>query len=203
MYKLVIDTCSRICQVALIKDDHTISHLIKETSMGIGEILLDLIIQLISNHCKKEDLSEIYVTVGPGSFTGVRIGIATALGLKLGLGIPLFGISSFKAHAKQKNHPLPALVILDAKRQDFYVQEFDENGVPVDIPLNISLETLTKMFKDRSYFVCGDYVQDTQSSKWVLDKSRFLDPLIITQTKPEQGTQPLYVRPPDVGLPKK
>lgn len=170
--------------------------------MGIGEILLDLIEQVISPHCQKQDLNEIYVTIGPGSFTGVRIGIATALGLKIGLKIPLFGISSFKAHAKQKKHPLPALVILDAKRQDFYVQEFDENGSPVCEPLNISLVTLEEMFKDRSYFVCGDYVQDTHNSKWILDQNRFLDPLIITKTKPEQEAIPLYVRPPDVGMPK-
>jgi tRNA threonylcarbamoyladenosine biosynthesis protein TsaB len=207
MIKLIIDTSSHICQIALIRDEELISHVFQERSFGMGEIIFEIIAQALNKAAIiKRDICEIYVTLGPGSFTGVRIGIATALGLKLGFGIPLLGVSSFKAHAqRQKLSGLKPLVVLDARRQDIYVQAFDVHLNPETDPLNISLETFREMFSRGEYFVCGDGITQIRDRTFlysVFDQNRFLDPLLITQTPCEDSVVPLYVRPPDVGIKK-
>lgn len=204
MPKLIIDTTSRICQVALIQNYEIVAHSFEETAFGMGEILFGLIDKLFeTSGTFKKDISEIYVTLGPGSFTGVRIGISAALGLKLGLNVPLYGISALKAHKMQAKKSLPTLVVLDARRKDFYVQAFDENDYPITDPLNISIETLKMTFSNSKYFVCGDcidQIQDDQMRLWIWDQSRFLDPMSILKAPLEASPVPLYVRSPDVGI---
>ncbi len=207
MIKLVIDTSSHICQIAIIKDETILSHVFQEISFGMGEALFGILQKALDQAgIIKQDIDEIYVTLGPGSFTGVRIGISAAIGLKLGLGIPLHGISSLKAHAQQGRSVLPALVILDARRQkDFYVQAFAPDLTPLTEPLNISVEMIREMLSNKAYFVCGDAAQELKDGLFlncVFDENRFLDPLSIIHTGGQKQVAPLYIRPPDVGIKK-
>ena len=72
------------------------------------------------------DLKALAVGTGPGNFTGVRISVAAARGLALGLGIPAVGVTRLEALAY--GLPLPLRVIEDARRGDVYVQDFTEDG---------------------------------------------------------------------------
>src|SRR3954468_18683875 len=63
------------------------------------ELLANIDDLLTANHIATSDLQLIAVSAGPGSFTGIRIGIATALGLKTGLGIEMASVSALKAMA--------------------------------------------------------------------------------------------------------
>lgn len=72
------------------------------------------------------DLGRIAVGTGPGNFTGVRISVAAARGLALGLGIPALGITRFEAVAH--GLPRPVTVVEDARRGEVYVQMFTDNG---------------------------------------------------------------------------
>ena len=206
MIKLVIDTSSQICQVAFVEDENILSHVSKEISLGMGEALFGILQNALDKTgIIKQDIGEIYVTLGPGSFTGVRIGISAALGLKLGLNIPLYGVSSLKAHATQSKQLLPCIVILNAKRKDFYVQAFRSDLCAITEPLNISVEMIREMLSNKSYFVCGDSAQEIKDdlfSNCVFDENRFLDPLSIIKTRKESDVVPLYIRPPDVGMKK-
>ncbi len=71
-----------------------------------------------------KDLDAISVVSGPGSFTGLRVGIATALGLKCGLKIPLYSISSLSALALNSNKEGSGIALIDARRGEFYSQCF-------------------------------------------------------------------------------
>lgn len=77
-------------------------------------------------------LDAIAVTVGPGRFTGLRVGIAAARGLALATGRPALGIASFAAIAAEarRQHPdaLPLLVVIDSGRAEFFAQTFDAAG---------------------------------------------------------------------------
>ena len=72
------------------------------------------------------DLKALAVGTGPGNFTGVRIAVAAARGLALGLGIPAVGVTRLQALAH--GLPRPVTVIEDARRGEVYVQVFRETG---------------------------------------------------------------------------
>ncbi len=78
------------------------------------------------------DICAIGVGTGPGNFTGVRISVAAARGLALGLGIPAIGVTVLEAMAH--GAPRPVTVILDARRDEVYVQHFgDDQDSPAQI----------------------------------------------------------------------
>ena len=72
------------------------------------------------------DLTALAVGTGPGNFTGVRISVAAARGLALGLGVPAVGVSRLEALAHLL--PRPLTVIEDARRGEVYVQAFTQEG---------------------------------------------------------------------------
>lgn len=78
-------------------------------------------------------LDRIAVTVGPGSFTGIRVGIAAARGLALVVGCPVVGIGTLAvvaAAAREVGGPVPVLAVLDARRDEVYVAAFAADGMP-------------------------------------------------------------------------
>ena len=89
---------------------------------------------LIERDLSPSNITKIAVTIGPGSFTGVRVGLAAARGYALALDIPVVGISTLKALSKKNTAGGPTLVILDAKRDQFYAELFDETGETLEGP---------------------------------------------------------------------
>lgn len=77
------------------------------------------------------DLGRIGVTVGPGSFTGIRVGLAAARGFGLALGVPVVGVGTLDALAASTGPGSPLLVALDARRGEVYARLFDAEGRPV------------------------------------------------------------------------
>ena len=73
-----------------------------------------------------DDLCAIGVGTGPGNFTGVRISVALARGLALGLGIPAIGVTALEAMALGVKRPVT--VMIDARRDEVYLQEFTDHG---------------------------------------------------------------------------
>ncbi len=90
----------------------------------------------------RSDLDGVAVVRGPGSFTGLRVGLATAKGLALATGCPLLGISSLQCVAMQlPNSSLPVCVMLDARKQEVYTATYRWID---DLPQAIDLETVMK-----------------------------------------------------------
>lgn len=124
---LAFDTSAAQCAAALLLNGQ-ISHKIEQMDKGQAERLIPLLEELLADAgVLWSDLSVIAVGTGPGNFTGVRISVAAARGLALGLGIPAIGVTRLEALAE--GQPRPVTVIEDARRGDVYVQRFDETGV--------------------------------------------------------------------------
>jgi tRNA threonylcarbamoyladenosine biosynthesis protein TsaB len=123
---LVLDTGSPLVSVAVGRAGRVVS----ERSVGLGRssaLLLDMIREALEEAgVAPAELGGIAVLRGPGSFTGVRIGLATALGLHQALGTPATGISSLQALAASAGEAVEGTVIavVDALRGEWSAQAF-------------------------------------------------------------------------------
>ncbi|HET7433447.1 MAG TPA: tRNA (adenosine(37)-N6)-threonylcarbamoyltransferase complex dimerization subunit type 1 TsaB [Thermoanaerobaculia bacterium] len=132
MLTLAVDTSLPILSVALIRDEALIGALALEGRGSRNEKLLPAVDWLLSENAIDRKTIELFaVTRGPGSFTGVRIGLATIQGLALVLGRPVCAMSTHEAIAHGETGSV--VVADDAGRGEFYVSRF-EDGVEVEPP---------------------------------------------------------------------
>jgi tRNA threonylcarbamoyladenosine biosynthesis protein TsaB len=123
---LAFDTSAAHCAAALLFPDRVIQRL-EPMEKGQAERLIPMLEELLAEGgLGWADLAAIAVGTGPGNFTGVRISVAAARGLALGLGIPAVGVTRLEALAY--NLPRPLRVVEDARRGAVYVQDFAESG---------------------------------------------------------------------------
>lgn len=123
---LAFDTSQAWCAAALLRDGQT-STRIDAMARGQVEHLIGMLEEMLAGEgLAWRDLDVIGVGIGPGNFTGIRISVAAARGLALGLGVPAMGVSTFEImRAGAGDEDLgPALIGLRAPRGAHYVQEF-------------------------------------------------------------------------------
>ena len=97
---LALDSCSRAGGAAVLRDGQILGSVMLDCGYTHSETLLVSVNDLLSSlRMKLRDMDAIAVTVGPGSFTGIRIGLATAKGLAMAAGLPLLPVSSLLALA--------------------------------------------------------------------------------------------------------
>ena len=124
---LAFDTSAAHCAAALLLPDGQVIQRLEPMEKGQAERLMPLLEDLLAEAgLGWGDLTRIAVGTGPGNFTGVRISVAAARGLALGLGIPALGITRLEALAY--GLPRPLLVAEDARRGEAYAQGFDLQG---------------------------------------------------------------------------
>ncbi|KQM67771.1 tRNA threonylcarbamoyladenosine biosynthesis protein TsaB [Sphingomonas sp. Leaf17] len=124
MRTLVIETATAACSVAIIEDGHVIAGAHDVVGRGHAERLVPMIAALPDGG----RADRILVDCGPGSFTGVRVGIAAARGLGLGWGVPVAGFSSLMLVAAAALAAIPDLervaVVLEGGHGEVFVQIF-------------------------------------------------------------------------------
>lgn len=156
MLILALDSATQGCSVALWHDGIVLSSRDQVSSHRQSEILIPMI-QAVREEAKIKfnDIDLFAVTVGPGSFTGVRIGLATARGLGLAAAKPIAGVTTMEATAylAYKNCPLlnrerPIVVVIDSSRADVYVQVFfAPSALPIPLgPIQALLPMTVKYF---------------------------------------------------------
>lgn len=130
MITLALDTAVNGCSVAIFNTaENTVAKDCVATERGQAEILVPMISTVIEKSgLNYRDLTQINVTAGPGSFTGVRVGLATAKALALALNIPLYAFSTLHVIAAHSGITEKYLIVIDTKRGDYYGQVFEENS---------------------------------------------------------------------------
>lgn len=144
---LSIDTSTSICSVAIHQHESLLVesdlHIEKSHSGSLNKLIEEL---LMHSDLKMKDLSAIAVSSGPGSYTGLRIGMSTAKGLCYALDIPLIGVSSLKAMALQvKRYLNPQeenlfIPMIDARRMEVFYQCYDQSLAEKSPLANLILE---------------------------------------------------------------
>lgn len=143
---LALDTAASWCSVAVYNSDGDI--VLADVSENIGkghaEVLMDYVERAVREaKLSLRDMDRVAVNIGPGSFTGVRIGVSAARGFALALDVPAIGVTAFEALAAETQSlspEKPVLVLLDAHRGEIYAQSFDAKGLPSAKPLVLSRE---------------------------------------------------------------
>ena len=133
-YILHIETATKVCSVAVSLNGELIS--CKESSSDEfihGEQLTNYISEVISSaNIQLENIAAVSVSSGPGSYTGLRIGVSTAKGLCFGLSIPLIAVpslSSLISLAKERHPNTTICAMFDARRMEVFSLVVDENGL--------------------------------------------------------------------------
>lgn len=129
--------------VGVLEDDRPLCELVFEATMAHGEKLLPAIEAALQlSGISKRELDLLAVSRGPGSFTGLRIGLAIAQGLARALGIPLVGVPGFAVYARKAvPWPGPVWVLLPDRREWLYVSVF-RAGEEILAPQVLALEEL-------------------------------------------------------------
>ncbi|HHV63681.1 MAG TPA: tRNA (adenosine(37)-N6)-threonylcarbamoyltransferase complex dimerization subunit type 1 TsaB [Peptococcaceae bacterium] len=168
MKYLTIDTTTKITALSLAENGKLVSEGFLHTGKTHSERLIPMLDQLLNAaDWKLEELDFIGVVRGPGSFTGIRIGMATALGLAQVLNIPLVGITSLDTLAwAGKNRPEETVVILDARKNEYYYARYrwQEKKILIAGPQAITPANLLQELRvaKQRYFFVGDAVPGAQ-----------------------------------------
>ena len=220
---LALDTATSACSVAVRIDGITISSALEPMISGQSEALMPMLIGVLEQaKLKVKDINLIAATRGPGAFTGLRIGLATARGLTLASGVPSCGIITTEAIAEAAYDPenpnKTILVALDSRRADIYVQVFKGKRSLMDLPRAVSLDKLQALIDGLGLAGHTEIVGDAQNRAEGVLKGDFIksptsttiDARFVAQiaerlflTGVELGvTKPLYLRPADAVVPE-
>ena len=161
-YILHIETATDVCSVALSEHDKLIAS--RESAEERNHaVLLGVFIEelLASQNVKAEDLSAVSVSEGPGSYTGLRIGVSMAKGIAYGLAIPLIAVSTLQAmaysailHEKDFDFIVP---MIDARRMEVYTSLFDKQLEVIEPTkaLIVKEDSFQNILKDRRLVFLG------------------------------------------------
>jgi tRNA threonylcarbamoyladenosine biosynthesis protein TsaB len=198
MRTLVIDTATRACSVALYDDHQLVAAHYEVIGRGHAERLLPFIAALPGRGLA----DQIVVNVGPGSFTGIRVGVAAARALGLAWRVPVSGYGCLMLVAAisraQMGRSVSVDVVMTGGHGEYFVQSFDSNAVPAAAAVSVE----AAMIAARSDVIAGDTDVPIRSASPIrlniLPDARCWH-LIADEAR--ISPSPVYGRAPDATLP--
>jgi len=205
---IFIDTSVKGCNVALFDDKKILKIIQEPIERGHAETLVPLIEQAMSDTGKTpQDIKDIYVTIGPGSFTGLRVGLTVAQFIGFSLNKPVHGITTFQVFSCGVIGDCNRAILINTKRSDYYYQILDGHHKPINEPQSVSADKITiddeivtgdaaNQFRDETNFT-----DDIQSQEMIDLKAvvKAIQSNELDYHKPEA----FYIRDVDVSQPKK
>ena len=203
---LAIDTALGLCSAAVVYGDRVLAARSEAMLQGHQERLAPLVSEVVAgSKVTFNDIDRIGVTVGPGSFTGLRVGLSFAKGLGFARDVPVVGLDSLEAIAASAPREGTGLALIDARRGQAYVRRF-EGDHPVGPSEAVTLEAL--MSGAAPDWIAGPGV-GLVSDIWqtaIVDDRAACDPVALArlaaQADPDRHPPvPVYLRAPDAKLP--
>jgi tRNA threonylcarbamoyladenosine biosynthesis protein TsaB len=204
---LAIDTAGVDCAAAVYdaSTDKLLAAVTDRIGKGHAERLMAMIDDVLDEAgLPLQAIGRVAVTIGPGSFTGIRVGVAAARGLALALPAEVVGVTTLEtlAQAHLATYPGQAVIAaMDAKRHEIYAQAFDGDGHPLTEPCSLSLDELRSLAKTHDAVVCGSAAALLDGEAAASEPDRF-DIAIVARVAAKALVEmarpkPLYLRGPD------
>ncbi len=222
---LVVDTATRAAIAASVNDGVVVRESSNHEQTRHAERLLPMIDEAMAGAAwRLSDLDLIVCGRGPGSFTGVRVGMATAKGIALACGAPLVGIVSLQAmaHAARRlQGPAPVVALLDAKKNEVFLAVYDACGKQIVAPAHLPRAEVAPWMESSTLaeleapIVVGEVAHELDLPRPHLLRhpdvdlpcARSMAALAVEAWTRDpvdgiESLEPLYVRPPDIHLPR-
>ena len=210
---LSLDTSVGACSAAVWVDGVTLSYCVEpQQSKQAGRLVPMIEEVMLKAGVEYTDLDRIATTVGPGSFTGIRIGLAVARAIGLASDLKLVGVSTLEVLADAANARGPALVVLNAGKGEVYAQLF-ESGIAMAEPQAIAIAESVNLMPagcvllGNAALLVADAARAVGRTATVLDRFHTPDaPWVAALASrrvavPYVQVAPLYIRAPDAKLP--
>ena len=161
---LAVDTSSKLCSVAILEDKNLIKKLELDNGLTHSETLMPLIQQLL-NECSLSlnNIDLLVSDVGPGSFTGIRIGVSSCKAFSDSLNIPCVGISSLEVLAYNIQNDGVICSTIDCKNNNCYFALYELNSGNYNVliePCAKSVNDVLDLLNSQYYNKCISFVGD-------------------------------------------
>lgn len=208
MIVLGLDTCLSACSVAVLDGDRVLAHASEVMARGHQERLAPMAQAVMAKAALPfSALQRVGATVGPGSFTGLRVGVAFAKGLGSALSIPVVGVGTLEALAAEGSGLVAA--VIDARRDQIYLQVFESGEAlmaPDVLPVGTAAARLAELARGRPVTLVGSaaaLLAEAAVGAVTLSPegcdARHVARLAASRSA--TPIRPLYLRAPDARLP--
>jgi tRNA threonylcarbamoyladenosine biosynthesis protein TsaB len=215
MRVLALDTALDACAAAVLDTERRdlVASETQPMARGHAEALMPMVARVMdAAGLEFSEIDRIAVTVGPGSFTGVRVGIAAARGIALAAGKPAIGLTTlaaFTAPHVAAGFGGTVVPVIDARHGQVYMQVFGPGGRAVIAPRLAAVREAVEAARSRAPALITGSAADLVAAEWPADDPR---PQVVAAGAPEIGwvarlgaaaqedralPKPLYLRPPD------
>lgn len=178
-----IETSGKICSVALTRDGVLEYDLMDREGMRHAEKLAPFVERCMEEATRKEwKIDAVAVSIGPGSYTGLRIGLSLAKGLAFSLGVPLIGVSTLRILAVKAmfgsfefNGDEILAPMIDARRMEVFTGAYDFalDAVEGPGPMILDSDSYTSLLKEKTVYFMGDgadkakEVIKSKNARWI------------------------------------
>ena len=154
MVTILLDSSNTNLSVGIAKDNVLLDYISYEAWQRQSEYMIVELNKLLEKHgIKKEDITDVIVAKGPGSYTGVRIAITIAKTIAVALNANLYAVSSLRV---QKNDILPSICLINARSNRSYVGVYQDQEVLLNDCIMKNDEVMKYIEDHPDYSVCGD-----------------------------------------------
>lgn len=213
---LAMDTSLGACSAAIWHDGVVTAHALIAMPRGQAEALLPMLERLRTGAgLDYADFDRLAVSVGPGSFAGIRVGLAAARGLALALNLPLAGIGTLEVLAAGMPGQGPVAAVIDARNNQVYLQIFAQDLQPLGAAALLSIDDA--IIACQTHNATGDLrlvgggapllagalgIGPSRTDAAALpDAAMVAARAARVSAVPGHQVAPLYLRPPDAKLP--
>ena len=183
---LYIETATDVCSVAISRGDEVIG--LKEEAGGNNHAknLLPFVEEVLKQGgCTVKDLDGVAVSIGPGSYTGLRIGVSTAKGIAYTAGIPVMAIGTLEGIAQgakqlwssQSSENVQIVPMIDARRMEVFTTRFDYDMQSLEEISSKIIEenTFAELLSEQKVLFCGNGMPKCRELLSAFPNARFID----------------------------